>query len=211
MAQHLMRFSAGELIVLTGRGARVNCDGHRLDIPGMQEDLRRTVEEPKEGLTYTATADDSAYGVPAIDELRRLYPDIDWKLQDASMEMYLDGSDKAWIEQWTDARKCFVGPKHLERIPFWPVEDHAIIPDTDCYLKKDAVLELFSLPGSGWDVIFFSACVLSEILIYAMHEVFYDAHLIDVGAFWDPYCGVQSRAFHKSSKLGIHAPGKVIS
>ncbi len=93
MPEHLMRFSAGELAALTGRGPKVNCDGHRLDLPGMQEDLFRTVEGPKEGLTYTATADDSAYKIPAIDELRRLYPNINWQLKDAWMEMYLDEGD----------------------------------------------------------------------------------------------------------------------
>ena len=194
MAQHLVRYGDGEEYILRGTGPERNCDGHPLHIPEMQRDLLLTVEEPKAGITYGATPDAMPY-------LKETYPDIQWVHGDMFKDMYMDGTCEKWIDQWKDTKKVLVGPTHLRRLPFWNKDFlHIRVRDGECYFDKPVVMYQLRKVAGIAGVVFFSACALSEILIYNLHELFCEASLIDVGAFWDPFCGVKSRAFHSRTR-----------
>jgi len=54
-----------------------------------------------------------------------------------------------------------------------------------------------------------SASVVSNIIIYELHDKMKDSWLIDFGSLWDPYVGYLTRSYHREIIKKL-APGKIV-
>lgn len=122
-------------------------------------------------------------------------PPIAWHLGDVFHRASRDGTLTPLIDALSMQRVVTVGPPWLISLPFSsvfvPVEEH------DCWDQVDEIAEqLVKLSGA---VISFSAGPAAKILIHRLFPVIgKTCWLLDFGSLWDPYCGVQSRKYHKA-------------
>lgn len=185
-------YGDGEWSCILGASGE-NCDGHRYS-PELAEDLRHTLFEPGGYL----------YGTNPGDRLRPVV--TDW--------VEAHGVDVRWVEKnelsdanwrgelgpvFAELRKknvMMVGPPHLRHLPAEVVEpvDVITVPPVNCYDAIHETLAAIRRDCVNVDVVTFSASMASNVMIHRLYdEMGGDVTLIDLGAIFDPYCGVNSR------------------
>ena len=121
-------------------------------------------------------------------------------------EVFHKASKKARLFQLSrelkQRRTVVVGPRWLLSLPF----SGTFIPvrRRNCWQDVDSLYKKLSTFRNA--VISFSAGPTTKVLIRRLFPVIGDTcWLLDFGSLWDPYCGVESRRYHKSmSKAKCH-------
>jgi len=87
-----------------------------------------------------------------------------------------------------------VGPPWLQKLPF--VDTFVEVKPRDCWNDFEEIRD--SLLCYRDSVISFSAGPTTKVLIHNLYPQIGDTcWLIDFGSLWDPYCGVNSRSYHR--------------
>lgn len=193
---HFARYGDGEFYSIWGKKGS-NVDGHSYNIPGMGDDLRRTLTERK----------DYFYGLqPLIARKKRLEidrvcgRDFPWVNADVLHDASAEGKLWDFIDILKNRSCVFVGQPHLLRLDLdWNVSFLIKVPARNCYaIDRDGLGSHIILMQS--DFVVFCAGFLSNIMIWNLHEKLYDRWLIDAGSVFDPYCGINSRTYHSKVK-----------
>jgi hypothetical protein len=209
---HYLRYGHGAQLAIICVD-RDNCDGHHMGFPHMSDDLFESISKPAEG-------ENVLYGLMPIGRYVHPYEaKITEFFSDSPVEEWVDGDPfyPAIVEKraytYTDFlrerygdRILVVGPPHMRVLPEVlgiPLhQDLHLITSKNCYRQKwDMLKRIQRLRDEDrFDIVLFAAAMLSEVLIYKLHsaEGFENIGLIDVGAFFDPICGVRSRGYSKA-------------
>ncbi|KKK48173.1 hypothetical protein LCGC14_3147820 [marine sediment metagenome] len=182
------RFGDGEMFCMEGKEG-MNCDRHKY-FPDLGKALRNVLNDPKGVMAL----------LPNGDKLRTLY-DIDW----ADGRCFCDASIRGDLERFTDALidkyVIVVGPLHLYELNFfnWFIQ----VPTRNAWLEYDRIKKELkphnTIPVTPGNVIIYACGMMAPVLIHDLYRE--DITQIDVGAVFDPYCGVYSRLYHKDLKL----------
>lgn len=183
-----------------------NCDGHKY-FKQMGEDLKESLNGYSYpnyfmGLQNLAT---TMYDKNIYDLLKAKNINITWHNSDVFHYASIDGKLLPLIETLKKKNVIFIGPEYLKKISeIIPYSKFIVVPDVDCYLEKEKVIN--KLSENPQDAIYsFSASMLTEILLYELYKNLKKATLIDFGSLWDPFIGKNSRIYHKEmSKETIH-------
>ena len=206
---HYIRFGHGALLAAVGENS-VNCDGHALFLPGLKEDLLKTLADP-------IATEEAIHGIMPLERKylkrnkhkdalinlsERYLSKIPWVDGDIFRKAIQDKTAHLFVEWLKQKNKvCVVGMDHLrpesmEKNLGLKV-DHWIRSGTNCYLRKtDILYEILEL-SMRFDCVLFACAVLANILVWELskNKAFSKCALIDIGAFFDPICGVKSRVY----------------
>lgn len=171
-----------------------NCDGHQY-YPDLGEALRRTLLTPKRYL----------HGIPSGMRTllnaeswcgRNNVRGIRWVEKETLSEANWRGELKPLFDVLRTRRVMLVGAGHLRKLPnqllnaAWLVE----VPAKDCWREVAGIYNQVLRHGFDKDVILFSASMMTNVLVYRLFDDIGDrVTMLDMGAIFDPYCGVNSR------------------
>jgi len=186
------RFGDGEFKAVFGaEGA--NCDGHRF-----YPDLgRRLTEILASKPDYTLGLLPQAVRVHGTERILALSGGIRWVLANSLHLALLDGRLGAFFEALDGSRVLLVGPQHLREFTQSRGWEYVQVPSRDCWTRYEDVCQRTgdSLAESG-DVVLFCASMMSNVIIDDLHHSAAANTYIDVGSVFDPFCGINSRAYH---------------
>lgn len=187
---HFSRFGDGEWYAILGHRV-TNIDGCRCDLLGLGDDLMAAAVFPPPRVT------NALQGLvrgkkDLIGRIRRMVPGVDeWPDADLFREAAKVGEHWGLLEL---GKVCLVGPKHI-RILGMPVIE---VPGRDAYLERVAVGKEVWRMREEYDTFLLSCGFLANVLIYQLGQDMPDGvRMWDVGAIWDPWCGVLSRPWHR--------------
>jgi len=206
------RFGDGEwasiLNARTEPGAK-NADGHAF-FPEMGEALRQVLlSKPKYYLGMQRFALEDRYP----EEIKKFIEDN--QLQDiqwCNADVWHHASIKGYFDEFFDTTKdkkiIFVGPDYLTaefRLSKFPYSLRVSVPDKDCWLQKDKIVErikdtlsLYNEKDQEGEIVLFCASMPAKVMIHELYQQFGHQHtLIDCGSVFDPYVGKASRSYHK--------------
>jgi hypothetical protein len=194
---HFARYGDGELYVLLRRqGGHPkfdrNVDHCKYVLPGLNEDLWRTVKKPK----------DYFYGLQPIAErkwqLIRFSQELglSWVNSETMIDGAIDGKFNELAKVLNEYKLLFVGPAWLGGLPF-KSKRVIPVPERDCYLAKSTIINKILRWIGGRDVVFFSAGYLSNILIYELHNLHKEKFLIDTGSLWGVFVNKSIRGWYE--------------
>ena len=194
---HYMRYGDGNWLVMRG-SKKENCDGHSMGLPGMREEIIRTVCEPKAGIHYALT--DFGELRCGREVARYASKSIDWQDGDYLTNAVMDGDANMaglvpFIEEHQD-RLCYVAPYHFSRLPASLKGETHLVTEKNCWRMKAMFKRSLLSDIDKIDVVLFAASFLTCCAIYDLHEAFAGKWMIDVGSSMDPLCGVISRSYH---------------
>lgn len=193
-----VRYGNGEWDLVLGRGTRTG-SGSQVFSDDLREAMRATLAQPREGAYYTGMQSTSyltrkgllgpAEGWLASSGVKRRWHNAD-VFHKASKHKRL----YPLIEALRQQRVVIVGPPWLMQLTlasvFVPVRKH------NCWQDVDKIEG--ELRGLSDVVVSFSAGPAAKVLIHRLHPVIGDScWLLDLGSLWDPYCGKQSRSYHR--------------
>lgn len=193
-------YGDGEWLCIFGEEGR-NCDGHRYLLE-LGDDLARTLKEPRPymhginpGPKLRRRADDWLRAHRATDILwveKNILSDANWR-----------GELGPVVRALRTRRVLVVGPPHLRHLPpevFVPAA-FVEVPPVDCYLTHERTIGEILRHADGCDVITFSASMATNVMIWKLWPDLHDkATMIDMGAIFDPYCGVNSRKRYRDAE-----------
>ena len=197
---HYLRYGHGAQLAMVG-DTRINCDGHSLALEGMRTDLLKTIQEPAQGKNVLyGLMEIGRYVRPHQDSVRALFeasPVKAWVDGDPFFPAIVNKQAHIYIDFLRSFDVCVVGPPHIRKLP-----DATGIKMTchihthkNCYTQKADIMRRLIQTRDRFNVVLFAAAMLSEVLIWELHDEFKDKALVDVGAFFDPICGVRSRGY----------------
>jgi len=134
---------------------------------------------------------------------------IEWFDADSLHNASIDGRLGEFVDALTSKRRpiILVGPEHLESLTFIkPVRTFTsmdagndiqiLVPDKNCWTHYEQVKELLSQCISPRCVVLYCCSMMAEVLIHDFATV-KNITQIDCGSVFDPYCGKDSRSYHK--------------
>ena len=208
-----VRYGDGEWKVITGHMDEAVLCGrtHHMNLPGLQNATAVTLTEHprREENFYLATR--CAYkGKPGAPEY---YAWLQWmwahrvddlEFHDCNVFAEASAEGRLWpfVEaiRNLDALRVVVGPrwlKDLDRV--FPVDVFIEIREVDCWHDANRIMSrcVEVEPPAFYSI---SAGVAANPLCHWLyHYKWYgrQSWILDVGSLWDPFCGVQSRSYHK--------------
>ena len=199
---HFARYGDGEFYAIFKKKG-CNTDKHRYAIPGLSEDMERTLIEKKPylyGLQHLAANHPKLS--PRIREL--VGPGFPWINADIMHEASEKGKILSFFDLLRDRRILFIGPPHLKALKVnWDKCQLITIPEVNCYdTDRDTLAS--NIRDNPADMVVFCAGFLTNILIWNLHEDMVDRWMIDAGSLFDPYCGVLSRDYHALVKTSLY-------
>jgi hypothetical protein len=192
------RYGDGEWKVVFGsRGS--NCDKHKYNIKNLRQDMDKSI---KGHHPYF-------YGMQGL--ATRRFPEaiktylkgivIPWIDADMFHLASAKGRLNPFVQALREKRLCFIGPPHLINNEIRTIDRienvFIFVRNENCYLDKERVKKKIEMLRDQFDIFLFSAGFLSNILIWELYPSMKDKWMIDVGSLWDPYCGIDSRTYHK--------------
>ena len=180
------RFGDGEMFCMEGKEG-MNCDMHTY-FPDLGEALRNVLDNPKGVMGL----------MPNADKLRS--HDIEWADGRVFCDASIRGDLDRFMEALNDRHVGLVGPWHLRNMKF--VSSFVQVPMRNAWLEYDRIKKIIYTDENIWtpDVVILYACgMMAPVLIHDLYRE--DITQIDVGAVFDPYCGVHSRLYHKKLKI----------
>lgn len=198
----LSRFNDGEWFAILGTENKTfhgyrNCDGHDY-LPGLCADLIRCLKDPGDyyygrgGRKWMSNQDAwmTQHGVS-----------VDWVYSDAIKKMNNEGRLKPFLDQLRRRRVVHVGPAShaaLGAVLRIPQFHHVEIPSKNCWTALEATVHRVSdylVNRADPGVVTFSASMATNPMIHQLHKLWGDWNwLIDVGAMFDIYLGIESRS-----------------
>lgn len=208
---HYMRYGDSEIWAIIGDG-RTNSSGHSHNLPGLQDDLTKTITSPKHGIIYgigplgIEKMTDPGKGRFRIATTRdpKSIPwhRVVWYHGDLWKDAYLDGTFKHFLTWLSTIGKVgIIGPPWIERLrEKYDINLAHFQTQKNCYTQKEDAFRFIEEHADQVDTFLFCASMLTNVAIYHFHEKLRKHRLIDCGAAFDPFCGVPSRAFHEGFK-----------
>ena len=199
---HFARYGDGEFYAIFKKKG-CNTDKHEYGIPGLSEDLERTLIEKKPyiyGLQPLAA--ETPKLAPRIREL--VGPGFPWVNADIMHEASENGEILSFFDLLRVKKCLFIGPPHLKALKVnWDKCQLIKIPPKNCYsVDRDALAR--AIQHEPADMVIFCAGFLTNIMIWELHELLMDRWMIDAGSLFDPYCGVLSRDYHALVKTSLY-------
>ena len=167
--------------------------------PDLQKALAASLIEKREGEYYRALQSVSflkrigilpkAEAWLAENELR-----IPWHDGEVFTRPSMKGDFYPLIAALKKQRVVMVGPKWTMKLPF--AKGFVPVRSRNCWSDiEDIKAQLINIKNS---VVSFSAGPATKVLIHYLQPIIgKSCWLIDFGSIWDPYCGVNSRRYHK--------------
>jgi hypothetical protein len=200
------RFGDGEIACMLGSGPS-NCDKHPYT-KELAEDLIRAFTQPHlHKVVYGIQRMVMEKRAAEIAGLFSMIGDVSMPGMTAG-DVFHHMSMRGQLRPVMDfmSRKpwqvCLVGPDHIQALP-WVRQHHYLsayvhVPKRNCYSEMDRVLEeIEEAYLQGCKFFSLSCSMMAEVIIHKVTPVLPMATFIDFGSMWDPYCGVQSRTYHK--------------
>lgn len=167
--------------------------------PDLRKALKASLIKKRAGAYYLALQSPSFLAriklLPKLEAwLDKFAPGRDWY----NGEVFTRGSRTGKLYPLVFAMKqhrvVVVGPPWLMKLPFASV--FVPVAKRNCWTNVNAIeKQLRDLKGA---VISFSAGPATKVLIHRLQPIIGSSSwLIDFGSLWDPYCGKQSRTYHK--------------
>ncbi len=126
-------------------------------------------------------------------------PDINWADADVLHRASIKGVLGSFFEALQTRQNILVGPPALRcirEVPYWRFVE---IPARNCWRASERVLQELraALREQSNVVVLFCASMAANVWIHELYEEHVDSHtFVDVGSLLDPYCGINSRAYH---------------
>ena len=178
------RFGDGEMFCMEGKEG-MNCDRHEY-FPDLGKALRNVLKNPKGVMGL----------MPKAEKLRSC--SVDWVDGRCFCDALIDGDLDRFMEALRYRYIIVVGPWHLRNLKY--IDDFIKVPYRNAWLEYDRIKdEIESAKATNTDVIIYACGMMAPVLIHALYNK--NITQIDVGAVFDPYCGVHSRLYHKDLKL----------
>ena len=177
------RFGDGEMFCAQGKKG-MNCDHHEY-FPDLGKALRNVLDHPR--------------GIMGLMDKAKplLKRDIEW----VSGRAFCDASIRGELSLFTDVLKdrnvVFVGPKHLRKLPFYNFYREVLVHNA--WLMHEDLLSALKYVIKKDDVVIYCCGMMAPVLIHELYDIRFTQ--IDCGAVFDPYCGVDSRKYHKDLKI----------
>ncbi len=192
------RFNDGELLCAIkqtsiGRNLKVekNCDNHSY-FPQMGKELLETLKfgneksffiqyldrwsRNKEFNQYTDFLYDNEYLVGTYQ-----YSDFLQIMLRNNTEQF-----KSFIEEIKKYNIVVVGPKYLSKVNFLGNYKHIEIPQTNCYLEKNFIIDKLNKNIGENNIVLFAASMTTNVLIYELFKSHGNNNfLIDIGSLFD--------------------------
>jgi hypothetical protein len=194
------RFGDGEWFAILGKSG-ANCDGHAY-YPELGQDLRTCLSSPQSYLYGLQPFALKKAGAAVRDYIRTNRIRLDWHYSDVFHTCNKDGAFFPMIEQLRAKKVVMVGPAHLRPIEkaVFPWYDFVEVPPSDCY-RHTAAIERGMLAAAekhGPVVFAISASMAAKVMIHHLYPTLgATCWLLDFGAVWDIYAGVQSRSIYR--------------
>jgi len=173
--------------------------GSQVFTPELREEMAKVVTNRHIDKNYLLAIQNLPY-LLKIDKLRHIepwlakIPAIQWHMGDVFHRASRDGEFAPMIQALKKRRVIMVGPPWLMTLPFSSVFVPVI--EKDCWIEVDSLTERLS--GFRDAVISFSAGPTAKVLIHRLFPIIgKSCSMIDFGSLWDPYCGVNSRSYHR--------------
>lgn len=181
-----LRFGDGEFLCYLGEKKSIG-KGEHFVFPEVTEDIRHIVQnlnpDHYNGLQGLATR---------MEKFSGIIPDHPWHDSDVFHKASEKGQLFPFIEALKYRRVVLVSRADKRKIRV-KYDGFIQVRDSDCYHDKEMVLEKMKCYPAG-TVFLFAASRLSVPAIYHSHRD--DCTMIDIGSLFDPYVGIQSRAYH---------------
>lgn len=187
---HFSRFGDGEWYAILGRKG-TNIDGCSYEPPGLSQDLRVAAISPPPLVTNALQG--LVRSKPELmREIRGVVPEVGtWPDADVFREAAKAGKHWELLER---GRVCLVGPVHLGKLGTLQV----VTPVRDAYHHRVTVMRKMWELRREVDTFLLSCGFLANVVIHHMSKPLGPyVSLLDVGAIWDPWCGVVSRPWQK--------------
>lgn len=187
------RYGDGEWNCILGKPG-ANCDGHQY-FPDLGERLKSILEsQPDYYLGLQNIAIDQNIG---NSEFKRLVEKNTW----CDNEILHRASINDYISLFFEAinnSNCLLIVRNKGLSEFgqsFPLGcEYIEIPSINCWLDYERVSKIL-LGLKRYRIILLSASMMSEVLIDDLKNT--DHTIIDCGSVFDPYCGINSRTYHK--------------
>jgi hypothetical protein len=186
----------------------VSCGKHSI-IPEMCEALKRVlVERPTYMIGISPhTLDWMGAGVREFIAENNL-GDISWCNANALHGASRAGTFRPYVDIMRRRKVVIVGPPHLASLSNRiPVAEFVTIPAVDCWKAANGIYDRCLKAAAAGDVFMVSAGPVAKWLIHELHKKVGHSHtLIDAGAVWDVYAGVNTRSYHSGVNLEQLSP-----
>lgn len=194
------RFGDGEwFCILRNTNTKMNCDGHYF-FEDMGEGLANVLKNYQYQSNYYLAIMPLVYKL-MLKEVNEFLKDVDPISWEHSLCFWgASRGDYIWeyFKLIRESNLLMVGPDYLMKFEGW---NHFItIPDNNCWLDKDAIIERISkkCEEEKFLVVSISASMASCVIIDELYKKYGNQHIfIDAGSIYDPYLGRNSRKFHK--------------
>ncbi len=177
------RFGDGEMFCMEGKDG-MNCDRHEY-FPDLGKALRNVLDNPRGVMGL----------MPLADNLRSR--NVDWVNGRCFCDALIRGDLDLFMEALQDRYVILVGPWHLRNLEFlnWFIQ----VPTRNAWLEYDRIKKEIETHITVGNVIIYACGMMAPVLIHDLYRE--DITQIDVGAVFDPYCGVHSRLYHKDLRI----------
>ena len=176
------RFGDGEMLCLQGHQGG-NCDGHPYT-PDLAGALNKILKEPR--------------GVMALmDNAQALKDRCDWVDGTIFKQASLDGELHRLNRALNGRDTIMVGPAHLRQLGFYST--YIEVPTNNAWQEHNKIKHKIEKNIWPESVVVYACGMMAPVLIWELYKD--DFSQIDVGAVYDPYCGVKSRQYHKKLKI----------
>jgi hypothetical protein len=200
-----IRIGDGEIqAVLQNKPTGANTDGHRY-FYDMGVAIHSVLSRENWHQTHYVGLQNLGSGL--FPEFKKRYRYIDWTDNALLHRASIKGQFPQFMKALEGREVIIVGPKHLEKVRgFESVTDnwhHIVVPDKDAWLvHKEVLVLLLKATDIGDDkVILFSCGMMTPVLVHLLSISRPFLTMIHAGSVFDPYCGVQSRSYHKDLKV----------
>lgn len=203
------RWGDGEVNAFLGTDKPHNCDGHKY-FKDMGEELGKILKSEPD---YICGIQPLAMRVRG-DEIRNFCKglDIKWCCSDIIHRSNIKGNLNKLFNVLNNSKNyiTFVAPGFLKAINKYIKYDSFIeVPKKNCWLEKDRILSLLFKAGesvkmnkSKNNIFLFCSGMPTNYFIDQMYNKFGNVfQLIDIGSALDPYCGKNTRGYHKDLKI----------
>lgn len=201
----LSRFNDGEWFAILGRDdpkyhTYNNCDGHEYS-PALCDDLAECLLDVG-GYTYGIGGMKHHYAQAAWLESHGV--EIEWHYSDSIKMMNNAGTLAPFLAELRRHAVLIVGPEHLHGLAGILRLTNAgrvQIPHTNCHrFTRETVRDIEdALEYGAYDVVLFSASMATNVWIHQLWPEYGDrVWMIDCGAMWDIYAGVESRGVFRN-------------
>jgi hypothetical protein len=198
-----VRYGDGEISAILNDGRRTTGSrSHRLDMPNMQSQLRRSILKRPASGSYITALRETALNKRFEAWLLKNKAHRGWH----DCTVFYKASRKGQLFPLIDAirkseyRLVVVGPPHLAKLQSaLPVSRFIQVPPRNCYKVLGEKIKLVLKEKDDPLIVSISAGPPGKIMAWQLYQhIGQKSFIMDFGSLWDVYCDKKSRKYHKS-------------